>query len=374
MTRAFWKRLALAAFVIAEGGAAASAATDVCTDLQARLDALDRSGNSTQDAYRTYDAQVNQQRAALDKATNDARANGCYGGFFFTQQPSPKCPQLLSTVNGLQGNVNRLTAQRDQYRVDPFTLTSQRNDVLRLLSLNRCGNYASYNAPQQGFFASLFGGGGIFGSFGNGYFGSPYGYSNTYRTLCVRTCDGYYFPISFSTTSDRFGADLGTCQAMCPGTEVSLYVHHNPGEEVEQMVSLAGGRYSALPTAFKYRTSYDTACSCGTPAQSVKDQLAAQAAALAPQNPANANLLPPLSIPGANATFFPLIPGQTVQATVVPIPTARPARSEDPETLAVRAGSLKPAPIVGDRGPEVAGIGQDGRTVRIVGPTYYIAQ
>src|SRR5690606_29512315 len=29
----------------------------------------------------------------------------------------------------------------------------------------------------------------------------------TYRTVCVRLCDGFFFPISFATTPDRFGAD-----------------------------------------------------------------------------------------------------------------------------------------------------------------------
>jgi hypothetical protein len=371
MIRTFWKRLALAAFILAEGGAAASAATDVCTDLQARLDALNRSGSSSQETYRVYDAQVNAQRAALDRATNDARANGCFGGFF-SPQPTARCPQLVGNINALQGNVNRLTAQRDQYRVDPFTVTSQRNDVLRLLSLNRCGNFAAYDQPPQpvGFFASLFGG---FGTFGNGYYGDPYGYGNTYRTLCVRSCDGFYFPISFSTTTDRFQADQQACQAACPGTAVSLYVHRNPGEEVESMVSLSGTRYSNLPTAFKYRTNYDASCSCGAATPSVMEQLTAQAAALTPQN-APYGTLPPVSIPGANATFYPLVPAPTGQVVMVPIPSLRPARSEDPETLSGRAGSLTPRPIIDQPGQLVAGVREDGRPIRVVGPTYYIAQ
>ena len=27
--------------------------------------------------------------------------------------------------------------------------------------------------------------------------------AGTYRTMCVRLCDGYYFPISFTTTRER---------------------------------------------------------------------------------------------------------------------------------------------------------------------------
>src|SRR5687767_1671517 len=38
----------------------------------------------------------------------------------------------------------------------------------------------------------------------------------TYRTLCVRSCDGYYCPISYSTTREHFSADQEACQRMCP--------------------------------------------------------------------------------------------------------------------------------------------------------------
>jgi hypothetical protein len=369
MTRAFWMRLGLAAFVLAEGAGAGLAATDVCTDLQARLDTLSRGGGGSADTYRAYDAQVNQQRAALDRAVNDARARGCYGGFFVTQKPNAQCPQLVQSINAMQGSLAQLTATRDQYRVDPFTLNNQRNDVLRLMSLNRCGTTSAYAYPpigQGGILAAIFGG----GMFGNGYFyGSPYGFSNTYRTLCVRSCDGYYFPISFSTTRDRFADDEQTCQAMCPGAQVSLYVHHNPGEEVDSMVSLAGARYSALPNAFQYRTSYDPGCSCGSATTpSLMDQLTAQAAALTPGGP-----LPPVNIPAANATFYPL-PAQQPSGRILPRPSLRPAFTEDPETLAGRAGELVPRPIAGDAGPLVAGVTADGRPIRLVGPEFYIAQ
>jgi hypothetical protein len=376
MTSGFWKRLAFAGFVLAQGCVAASAATNVCIDLQARLDALNRNGSATSDAYRVYDLQVNQQRAALERASSDARAMGCYGGGFFAQRPSPQCPQIIATISSLQANINQLAAQRDQYRADPYILTNQRNDVLRQMSLNRCGNFAAYEYTPPlppigsgGLLASIFGG----GIFGNGYFGGGY-YGNTYRTLCVRTCDGYYFPISFSTTPERFATDQRSCQAMCPGTEVSLYIHRNPGEEVESMVSISGGRYTALPTAFKYRTSYDSNCSCGAPSASLMDQLTAQAAALTPQYPPyQQTYLPPVPVPGANATFYPIAVPPTA-AALPPIPTSRPAWSEDPETLADRAGGLVPTPLGNPSEAEVAGVTKDGRPIRLVGPAYYIAQ
>lgn len=89
---------------------------------------------------------------------------------------------------------------------------------------------------------------------------------DTYRTLCVRTCDGYYFPVSFSTTKQNFRRDQKACEQMCPGTETELYYHHAGEEESEDMVSVEGNRpYSALPAAFLYRTKGTAgtgACTC----------------------------------------------------------------------------------------------------------------
>ncbi len=97
--------------------------------------------------------------------------------------------------------------------------------------------------------------------------------SSTYRTLCVRTCDGYYFPISFQASSTRFPEDEQTCQRLCPAAEVALYTHRNPGEEVGQSVSLAGRPYRDLPTAFRYRQALDQACTCRKPGQSWAEAL-----------------------------------------------------------------------------------------------------
>jgi len=44
--------------------------------------------------------------------------------------------------------------------------------------------------------------------------------------------------------------------------DVDLYYYSNPGQEAEQMVNLSGQAYRDLPTAFAYRTAYDTANAC----------------------------------------------------------------------------------------------------------------
>ncbi len=84
----------------------------------------------------------------------------------------------------------------------------------------------------------------------------------SYRTMCVRMCDGYFFPVSFATTPDRFDADEATCQSSCGGSEARLFVYPNPGAEVEDMRDLDGRAYRRLKTAFLFRTTFDASCKC----------------------------------------------------------------------------------------------------------------
>ena len=85
--------------------------------------------------------------------------------------------------------------------------------------------------------------------------------AGTYRTMCVRLCDGYYFPISFSATRDRLARDAKTCESSCGG-QARLFIYRNPGEDVEDMVDLRGQPYRQLSKAFLYRTEYVPQCRC----------------------------------------------------------------------------------------------------------------
>jgi len=83
----------------------------------------------------------------------------------------------------------------------------------------------------------------------------------TYRTMCVRLCDGYYWPISFSTARSNFGRDSKVCTKSCD-TAAALYYYSNPDGGPEDMVSIGGRPYTSLGTAFAYRTAYDASCKC----------------------------------------------------------------------------------------------------------------
>ena len=79
--------------------------------------------------------------------------------------------------------------------------------------------------------------------------------------MCVRLCDGYYFPVSFKASSGSFAADEDKCQSSC-NAPTKLFYYANPGEHIEDMRDLQGNSYKDLKNAFRYRKEYDAACRC----------------------------------------------------------------------------------------------------------------
>jgi hypothetical protein len=148
---------------------------------------------------------------------------------------------------------------------------NQRRSVLMALAQNNCGpQYANMAPPGPGGFLNNLFGGNNNPNMPNADVGPQ---SGTYRTVCVRTCDGSYFPISFATVPARFGDDERTCKAECPATDAALYAYRNPGEDMNQAVSTSGAPYTALPNAFRYRQEFNPTCSCKAPGQTWSDAL-----------------------------------------------------------------------------------------------------
>lgn len=261
--------LAMGAGALAQGypPGGALAGAPVCTRLEAQLGLINRGGDPGQaEQTRRYEEALGRQQSDLDRMIAQWRRLGCEGGLLsiFVNQPG-ECRPLAGQIQDARNNINR--TQMELQRAQGGDLEAQRQGVIAALAQNNCGpQYQAAANQQRGFFGGLFG--------GNPAWQSPDGLSvSTYRTLCVRTCDGYYFPISFRTGPERFPEDEQTCQRLCPAAEVALYSHRNPGEEIGQAVSIAGRAYRDLPTAFRYRQSLDAACSCRKPGQSWADAL-----------------------------------------------------------------------------------------------------
>jgi hypothetical protein len=76
----------------------------------------------------------------------------------------------------------------------------------------------------------------------------------TFRTMCVRTCDGYFFPMSPSSTVRDFQRDQANCETSCPGTEMQVFYGPEGSDDPAAMMSTAGmGSYGEMPTAFLHQ-------------------------------------------------------------------------------------------------------------------------
>ena len=146
-------------------------------------------------------------------------------------------------------------------------------------------------AQAQGFFQNLFGGFNAQPSYPQEprrVLQSPYGYrtpssapsrfrerndersdersqsqdgTGNYRTLCVRMCDGYYWPISYATRRSGFYHDANVCRASC-GEEARLFFHGSRDRDTKEMVDISGRNYTKLPTAYLYRKTQVEGCKC----------------------------------------------------------------------------------------------------------------
>jgi uncharacterized protein DUF2865 len=251
------------------------ASNPVCVRYEAQLAALNRGAAdpARADQTRRYEDSVAKQQAELDRLLAQSRKLGCEGGGFFAlfTGRAPQCEPVNVQIQQMRDNLDRMMSDLERLKSGSSNdQQGQRAALIGQLAQNNCGpqyRAAAAAAGPGGFLNSLFGGTII----SQGGDGAPAG---TYRTVCVRTCDGYYFPISYSTVPNRFADDQRSCQRECPASEAVLYSYRNPGEDMNQAVSLNGQPYTELPNAFRYRKEFaGAACSCRRPGQTWADAL-----------------------------------------------------------------------------------------------------
>lgn len=85
--------------------------------------------------------------------------------------------------------------------------------------------------------------------------------SGGYKTICVRMCDGFYFPVSNHTVRKGFYRDQMRCRAQC-GEEGRLFYLPAGTTEVDAALDLQGKVYGRLQTAYVYRKTLVSGCQC----------------------------------------------------------------------------------------------------------------
>ncbi len=258
---------ALAGIVAASAALAQSAE---CARLQAAIAAAPRGGGQLQ-------AAADRQRAELSRTSAYAHSIGCDNQkfLFFGSSPPPQCGEIKGQIARMQASLADLQARSGGGRGDL---------VARY-------NAECVNAPRQpsNIFEALFGG--VARQFNPDELPPPdeqqqmieksienekkgANVSAGSYAVCVRTCDGSFFPVSYSGAGSRADSLEEVCRSLCPNADVQLY-SFPLGGTIDQAVSTAGERYVDLPNALKFQQSFDSTCSCRRKGESWAQALAA---------------------------------------------------------------------------------------------------
>lgn len=244
------------------GGAQWMSRSPICTQLEQRLVAENQKGTQTRDALPKIEAELRQLEQVSQQSQRQLEKSDCYEYFLFskTLRATKQCRELANQGENAKRRVADLENQRAQMMGSGGR--SYADDIVRELARNNCGA----NYQQEASRGAGPGGGGSIWNDGEGAGGGGGGFGSsqyaTFRTVCVRLCDGYYFPISFSTLPGHFQQDADACTSKC-AAPVELYYHPNPGGAMEQAMSLkAQEPYTRLKTAFRYRKEFVQGCSC----------------------------------------------------------------------------------------------------------------
>jgi len=252
-------------------GGEAGAQSPICRQIEAELASLSGGGAR---AGGQYAQQAASARQRLARVQGTMASLGCNQGFvLFGPQPPAACAGLRAQAGQLQATIAQYDgASRQASAGNP----QRRAQLMQALANNGCRGAPPREvaaAPQRprGFFETLFGVGDSRPNYATetmpdnalppidpslleekkGARGGP-------LAVCVRTCDGYFFPVNYQGAR---GAFEEICQASCPSSEVELY-WMQAGGDLDTARSANGKAYTAMPNAFRYRQSYDPACVC----------------------------------------------------------------------------------------------------------------
>ncbi|WP_157234898.1 DUF2865 domain-containing protein [Methylosinus sp. LW4] len=274
--------LGLAAAALLSAPAMAQSA--YCDNLRAQIAAA---GNNSGSAR--YRAAAATQQKEIDRTVAYGHSIGCdrQQFLFFGNAPPPQCgaingriAQMRSNLAALQQNSGDGQRQALQARFDqqcrqpqqPTRVASrQRNIFEELFGSQEEEPTPVRELPLDGQQDR-----------GEDDNGGPVAHGGS-LAVCVRACDGGFFPISYSARRANLADLQELCRAQCPNVEVTLYTR-SPSRDIETAVSMDGEAYGDHPNALKFTKSYDPTCSCRPPGRSWAETLAEAERLLAERN------------------------------------------------------------------------------------------
>jgi hypothetical protein len=337
----------------------------MCPRLEAQLATIERGGGTGDPArdeqIRRYQDAATKQQGELDRVTFQAKRMGCDSSGFFSlfSGQSAQCGPVNNQIQQMRANLEQITTSLERLRggFGGADRENQRRSVLLALAQNNCGpQYANAARGPGNFLDNLFG-------TNNNPLPPPSAdlgpQSGTFRTVCVRSCDGAYFPISFATVPGRFPDDEKTCKSLCPAAEAGLFSYRNPGEDMNQAVSINGQPYSSSPNAFRYRQEFNPSCACKAAGQTWSDALKSI------DDKAAAEQQGDIIVTEESAKKMSRVPTK---------PAPAPAPAKKGATAAASDPAPAPAPAPPSATAASPGTPSENKQIRSVGPTFIPAR
>ena len=157
------------------------------------------------------------------------------------------------------------------------------------------------------------------------------------RVICVRQCDGAFYPLAVDVAADQIDGLDRMCKAQCPNAQASAYTLR-ADEDLGQAVTSDGSTYQALPSAFAYEKATVPACSCRAPNASWAETLAQAETMLEPKK-GDVTVTPAIAASLARPVVRPptaVAPAQPAASATAQKPSSgkKTARKKSPTTAA----------------------------------------
>jgi len=83
------------------------------------------------------------------------------------------------------------------------------------------------------------------------------------RSVCVRTCDGYFFPVAALNHNSEISSHQASCDTLCPEAETKLFVMPAGSGNIDEATAARGGElYSQLVARIKASDTKPASCGC----------------------------------------------------------------------------------------------------------------
>jgi hypothetical protein len=289
-------------------------AQDYCDALRSELGTLQQGGGNA------ANAEIGRLAQQLNSLQLSADANGCRRVLRLLNNP---------VCDGIMAQIDYTRAQLDAAQRQSFMANDPNYRARRIAELEFAIEAADCPSPGGG----------------------------RTTTVCVRLCDGYFFPIGYGSDEGDYERDARLCMLRCPNQQTELFIRRSGDTPIaEARSAVTGDAYTELANAFLYEADYNPACGC---------------------LPADGRVS--IAMVGLGERFDTRISvaeepeaGEEGGPTWPPIGPRRPEPSEDPATVDNRSGELAVVRLELRGAADGVLVSEAG--VRLVGPAFMYAQ